>query len=75
MASSDEMARLRTKLANERTLLAYIRTGLAIVAAGVSLIAFFDSIPAQSLGWLLSAVGLLTLVLGGARFHNVNRRL
>lgn len=75
MISTDEMARFRTKLANERTLLAYVRTGLAIGAAGVTLVAFFDSTIAQALGWFLSAAGLLTLAIGGIRFRAVDRLL
>jgi putative membrane protein len=75
MTSSDELGRLRTKLANERTLLAYVRTGLAVCAAGVSVIAFFDSPPAQIVGWSLSIVGVLVLVLGLARFRGVDRQL
>ena len=73
MASTDDLARLRTKLANERTLLAYVRTGLAIAAAGASLIVFFDSRAAQILGWSLSIIGIVALVIGIARFRTVDR--
>ena len=73
MTSTDDLARLRTKLANERTLLAYVRTGLAIAAAGASLITFFDSLASQLLGWSLCIIGVLALLIGLVRFRRVDR--
>jgi putative membrane protein len=69
--SRDELALVRTHLANERTLLAYVRTGLAFSAGGAGLILFISSRPSWILGWSLVGVGLAVIISGVARFSVV----
>lgn len=56
----NQLAALRTDLANERTLLAYVRTALMSAGSGLTLIKFFADI-----SWA-PGVGLAFLVLGAA---------
>lgn len=72
----DDLALIRTGLANERTLLAYGRTALMIVATGFSLIKFFpESALLWRTGWLLAALGAIVGFTGLVRFVRLNRRL
>jgi putative membrane protein len=54
----NDMARLRTSLANDRTLLAYVRTMLAFVIVGLALIKLFE------FNLLLMTTGIFSVVLG-----------
>ena len=72
--SLDDLALIRTRLANERTLLAYVRTALAFMAAGAAVIHFFG--PSLSpAGWGLVALGAIVLMTGLVRFAAVKRAL
>jgi len=51
----------RYSLANERTFLSWTRTGLALIAGGVAV----EQFATLSLSWIVEAVGLLGIVLGG----------
>lgn len=76
MGRRDNLALVRTDLANERTLLAYGRTALMVVATGFSLIKFFGESPAlRSLGWGLAIVGVSIGLVGFVRFTRLNNRL
>ena len=76
MGRRDNLALVRTDLANERTLLAYGRTSLMVVATGFSLIKFFGESPAlRSLGWGLAIVGVSIGIVGFVRFTRLNKRL
>ena len=71
----DDLASIRTHLANERTVLAYVRTSLAFLAAGAGLIEFFSSPISTLLAWTFIAVGGFVLVIGLARFVHARRRI
>jgi putative membrane protein len=71
----DALALDRTRLANERTFLSYIRTSLAFFAAGAALLHFFPLTSTQVMGWMLLALGAVTILVGGWRFIDVRRRI
>ena len=72
----DDLALIRTDLANERTLLAYGRTSLMVAASGVTLIKFFPgTVIAASLGWSLVVASTCVASLGVIRFSRLQRRL
>lgn len=71
----DQLAAIRTHLANERTVLAYVRTSLAFLATGAGLIQFIPSRFSVPLGWTLIVVGCLVLVTGVVRFFSAGRRI
>jgi inner membrane protein YidH len=74
-STRDRLAVERTVLANERTLLAYVRTALAFVISGASAIHFLDSSPARVVGWVGLVAGVVTGVIGTARFVRTRRQL
>ncbi|NNE00211.1 MAG: DUF202 domain-containing protein [Pirellulaceae bacterium] len=74
--STENLALVRTDLANERTLLAYGRTALMVAGSGVSLIEFFKERPLlQVLGWSFVVLGSIIGVVGVFRFSRLSRRL
>ena len=74
--TKENLALVRTDLANERTLLAYGRTALMVGATGVSLIKFIAESPImQALGWVLVVAGIGVGVNGIARFMRLYHRL
>ena len=56
---NDELALVRTRLANERTLLAHLRTGLGLVAIGITPIVLTDSVMLNAFGFVLMIAGVL----------------
>jgi putative membrane protein len=73
--NADELAAIRTHLANERTVLAYIRTALAFLATGAALIHFFTSPISAIAGWSFIVVGTIILGAGIIRFIIVRHRI
>lgn len=72
----DDLALVRTDLANERTLLAYGRTALMVAGTGATLIKFFaDTTTIRTTGWSLIALGSLVGLVGAARFYRLHNRL
>lgn len=72
----NELALIRTNLANERTLLAYGRTALMIAGTGGTLIKFFsDSREMLILGIALLGAGAVIFVLGLGRFRWRQKRI
>ena len=70
--SSHDLARTRTEWADERTWMAaertfaaWLRTGLALVAGGLGMARLLTSIEP---GWLVRAMGVILIVLGGTIF-------
>ena len=64
LSRSEELALLRTRLANERTLLSYVRTALALGASGLGLVFLFQGPLTDAFGWMLVALGVAVLVFG-----------
>lgn len=72
----NELARIRTTLANERTVLAYGRTALMVAVSGASLFKFFADQPfAIASGWILMGIGGLVAGLGLVRFIRLRAQL
>ena len=60
-----EWADERTRMAAERTFAAWLRTGLTLVAGGLATARLLTSIEP---GWLVRAMGVILIVLGGTIF-------
>ena len=76
--SSDTLALVRTRMANDRTGLAYIRTTLSLMASGGGLITLFDSPFARIPGWLLVIAGVIVGIAGFRAYllaHRIYRSL
>jgi len=72
----NELALIRTDLANERTLLAYTRTSLMMAGTGGTLIKFFgNSTDLLYTGFALLGVGAIVFVIGLIRFRNTAKRI
>jgi putative membrane protein len=72
----ENLALVRTDLANERTLLAYCRTAVMGAAAGATLIKFFPELPMlQAIAWTFIAAGVGVGVTGTVRFTRLHKRL
>ena len=64
ISRSEELALLRTRLANERTLLSYVRTALALGASGLGLVFLFEGPLTDTFGWMLVALGVAVVAFG-----------
>ena len=75
-SSNQDLALVRTDLANERTLLAYGRTALMVAGTGVSLVEFFsESRLLLFVGWAFVVIGFAVGAIGVTRFSRLHRRL
>lgn len=75
LSVTDEMALIRTRLANERTFLAYLRTFIGSFAAGVGLIKFTGSPLFVGTGYVLAVLSPVILTIGLCRLFRVRRAL
>jgi len=73
MDKGNQLASLRTTLANERTLLAWIRTGASLVAVGIAVTKFHSEHMIAGAGFFLA--GFLTCSQGVIRYYQVNQVL
>lgn len=64
----DQLAAVRSILANERTFLAYQRTALALVITGFSFIKFFDSFWIEVIGWIFIPSSIISITIGILRY-------
>lgn len=72
----NELALIRTDLANERTLLSYARTSLMIAGTGATVIKFFGEAPGHlALGIVLLIIGAVLFTYGVAHFFKQQRRI
>lgn len=72
----DNLALVRTDLANERTLLAYGRTSLMMAGTGITLIKFFpESQWIRVIGWTVAIAGATLGMIGLIRFTRLRNRL
>ena len=72
---TDELALVRTKLANERTFLAYLRTFVGAFAAGIGLIKFTEEIFFVYAGFTLAGIAPIILLFGTVRAIKVKREI
>lgn len=70
---NDQLAAIRSILANERTFLAYQRTALATFVAGLTILQFFNNIWFQIAGFVLIPIALFTISLGFVRYKKTRR--
>lgn len=68
---NDQLAAVRSILANERTFLSYQRTALTLAALGFSLIKFFDGIWSDITGWVFLSFSIITIILGIIRYKRM----
>lgn len=68
---NDQLAAVRSILANERTFLSYQRTALTLAAVGFSLIKFFDEFWSDVTGWAFIAFSFVTIILGIIRYRRM----
>lgn len=74
--SNQDLALVRTQLANERTALAYVRTSLLLAATGVTVIKIYGYAPPALLtGGMLLATALVVAIIGGGRYLRLARVL
>lgn len=71
----DQLALIRTVLANERTFLAYLRTSLAFIVAGIAAIHFLRMPVAISSGAFFVLLGSLCLGIGIMRYRRARREI
>lgn len=72
----NELAMIRTDLANERTLLSYARTALMTAGTGGTIITILEQSPSMiALGIALLAIGAVIFVVGVWRFRVRQKRL
>ncbi|MCX7736286.1 MAG: DUF202 domain-containing protein [Candidatus Kapabacteria bacterium] len=68
---NDQLAAVRSILANERTFLSYQRTALTLAAVGFSLIKFFDGLWSDITGWVFISFSIITIILGIIRYRRM----
>ncbi len=74
-AGRDQLALMRTHMANERTLLAYLRTALMLVVTGGTILKFLaDIVFYQVVGWIIITSGITVAVLGIKRYRQYQRQ-
>lgn len=75
MNRTDALAIDRTRLANERTFLAYFRTFVVILSSGVAILKMEILQEIRDLGYALSILSPIILLIGLSRFIYVKWRL
>ena len=75
LSVSDDLAIMRTDLANERTLLAYLRTAATFAAGGIGLARLVTDPTMVRVGWALVPLGALVMAVGAVRFRRTRRLL
>lgn len=73
--TAEDLAMIRTELANERTFLAYIRTFIGTFASGVGLIKLTDEPTFVGTGFGLAIIAPIILAFGIARTIKTNLKL
>ena len=72
----DRLARERTALANERTFLSYVRTCIMLFATGATIVKLFPvSYIYITLGTIIVAFSMFTLILGVYRYRRMKKRI
>ncbi|TWU26064.1 DUF202 domain-containing protein [Bythopirellula polymerisocia] len=73
-AVRDQLALMRTRMANERTLLAYLRTALMLLATGGTILKLLaETLPLMIVGWLIIVGGITVGGLGVLRFRHFKK--
>ena len=72
---TDLLALDRTRLANERTFLAYFRTFIVFLSSGLAIVKLEILQDIRWVGYLLTIIGPVMLVIGTIRFLYVKQHL
>lgn len=75
LTSVDDLALIRTKLANERTFLAYLRTFVGSFVAGIGLIEFTGNLLSLYTGFVLLVAAPVILVVGIVRVIGAKKEI
>jgi putative membrane protein len=72
LSLTDQLAAIRSFLANERTFLSYQRTALTVLVGGFSLIKFFQDYPwIQYVGYALIPFSVAFVIVGLIRYYKM----
>jgi putative membrane protein len=72
---TDALAIERTRLANERTFLAYFRTFIVFLSSGVAILKMEVLQEIRDIGYFLTLLSPLLLIVGVVRFLYVKRQI
>jgi putative membrane protein len=75
LTTTDHLALVRTKLANERTLLAYFRTFIVLLSSGVAILKLELLSEIRSIGILLLIITPILFLIGLFRFLYVKKKI
>lgn len=75
LSTTDHLALVRTKLANERTLLAYFRTFIVLLSSGVAILKLELLSEIRSIGILLLIITPILFLIGLFRFLHVKKKI
>jgi putative membrane protein len=75
LTTTDHLALVRTKLANERTLLAYFRTSIVLLSSGVAILKLELLSEIRSIGILLLIITPILFLIGLFRFLYVKKKI
>jgi len=75
MVTSEQLAALRTALANERTFLAYFRSFIVTLSSGLAILKLDMLSSLKTLGIILTVVAPIMLLIGIFRFFYVKNKL
>ncbi|NND34533.1 MAG: DUF202 domain-containing protein [Saprospiraceae bacterium] len=73
LITRDWLAIERTRLANERTFLAYFRTFIVFLSSGFAIIKLEILQEIEYLGYVLTSLAPIILIIGVARFYYVRK--
>jgi putative membrane protein len=71
----NELAKIRTKLANSRTLLSYLRTALAMFGVGAFLFKFYENDFIQSISFAIAVVSVVIFIIGLVHYVRTQRKI
>lgn len=75
LTRTDVLALERTRLANERTFLAYFRTFIVFLSSGFAILKLSLLSEIKIVGYFLTGIGPLILLIGLLRFVYVKRQI
>jgi len=75
MSKSENLAALRTELANERTFLAYFRSFIVTLSSGLAILKLELLSSLYSLGIALTIIAPIMLLIGTFRFFYTKRKI
>lgn len=71
----NDLAKIRTNLANSRTLLSYVRTGLAMFGVAAFLFKFYVNDIVQILSGVVAIVAVAIFILGWMQYKKAQKKI